>query len=246
MMKSRVNKEKIKNKEIREIDKVKAIEGNDDETRIIDKTVEDSKVSETDSLNKELQSEQDSINDKDDNSNSDENNIVCKSQALEDKEVTKTDGQHEAIDSETIKNEDNMPKLPKDFLNGLDFKDLRPPKTKGQNRGIPEAGVMSIINSQSNGKRIMLSKALMDKLNYPESLQFAFYDNTLVIGEKLSENQGSFYIREMSKRPVIYSSQLVKTITDVLGLDFSDRVSITLRDVIYESTGEATVAVIKG
>jgi hypothetical protein len=126
----------------------------------------------------------------------------------------------------------------------FDFSQFRGAKSVSISREIGEAGVMSIVNSKSNGKRISLSKDLLDRLNNPESVQFAFNTDSVVIGEKLPIVENSFSIRK-DKKGIIYASQLVEEITKEFSLDFSNRTSVTFHQAKYRTMGNYIIAIVK-
>ncbi len=70
----------------------------------------------------------------------------------------------------------------------------------------------------------------MDYLKNPEKIEVGFTEDGIVIAEKLPENGVEFSIKKTGNRMVIYSSELVKEITELFNLDFSNRVSITFTE----------------
>lgn len=105
------------------------------------------------------------------------------------------------------------------------------PKSKDTSRvDITSGGAMTIVNSKDNGKRITISKGSMEYIGNPESVEIGFTEDGIVIGDKLPENGERFTLRKVGSKAVIYSAQLVKEITELFELDFSNRVSITFTD----------------
>lgn len=88
-------------------------------------------------------------------------------------------------------------------------------------------GECTVVNSKKNGKRITLSKNLMEIFNDPEILEIGFTDEGIALSKELPENGTEFTIKKQGNKGVIYSAPLVDEITELFGLDFSDRVSIT-------------------
>lgn len=107
-----------------------------------------------------------------------------------------------------------------------------------------EAGVMSVINSR-NGKRITLSKDVMNELNNLEMISISFSDESLAVAERLPNNDNQLKVKSSGNKGVIYSAGLVSEITDKYGLDFSNRTSITFTEVNYVESNGYTVAIIK-
>lgn len=107
-----------------------------------------------------------------------------------------------------------------------------------------EAGAMSLINSK-NGRRISLSKDVMNELNNAEELSISFSDDSIAVAERLPNNDNSLKVNRSGNKGVIYSAGLVSEITDKYGLDFSNRTSITFTEVNYVKSNGYTVAIIK-
>lgn len=116
--------------------------------------------------------------------------------------------------------------------------------SKSISRASGEAGVMSIVKAKT-GNRQTLSKELLQELNNPERVQIAFTEGSVIIGERLPNNNSSFNVKISGAKGIIYSSQLVKEITDWFELDFSNRTSITFNEVEYILNEEYPVAIIK-
>ncbi len=107
-----------------------------------------------------------------------------------------------------------------------------------------EAGAMSVINSK-NGRRIVLAKDVMNKLNNAEELSMSFSGNSIAVAERLPNNDNSLKVKRSGNKGVIYSAGLVSEITDKYGLDFRNRTSITFSEVNYVESDGYTVAIIK-
>jgi len=126
----------------------------------------------------------------------------------------------------------------------FDFNILRPAESKCSSRKSSKAGVISIINSENNGKRISLSKELMQRLNCPKTVQFSFFDDGIAIAEDLPDNEFSFTIKEWKEKYLIYSTQLVNEITEAFDLNFNGITSQTFHKVQYSTFEETPVALI--
>lgn len=126
----------------------------------------------------------------------------------------------------------------------VDLSQYTPARSKSTSRGKPSKGVMSIINSKNNGKRITLAKEIMVVLGHPEQLQFAFGENEILIGNDLLDNGNYFEVNPYGLKGVIYSANLVREITELFNFDFSNKVSITLEEVDYIENGETKAAII--
>lgn len=100
------------------------------------------------------------------------------------------------------------------------------------------AGVMSVINPAKNTKRLTFRKDFLLRIGYEEgdTIQIMHGENYICIavypifGREIT----AFAITGFPKCPSLYNAALVKEITDVFDLDFSERVSITFNDVIFK------------
>ena len=102
---------------------------------------------------------------------------------------------------------------------------------------------MSIVSAKT-GKRIVISKEIMEKLNKPERIVMSFAEDKIAIGEQLPNNDNYINIKVLKSKGVVYSSGIVKEITDLYELDFSNKTSITFLDVEYVKYEENVVAII--
>jgi hypothetical protein len=126
----------------------------------------------------------------------------------------------------------------------VDLSSFCPSSSSGTNARTGEAGALSIVNSEKNGKRITLSREVTEKLNDPETVQFSFSERQILIAEELPNHNNRFTVKKHGARGVIYSSSLVQEITERFKLDFSNRVSITLHEVKYAKSNGKRVAII--
>lgn len=124
-----------------------------------------------------------------------------------------------------------------------DLGNFQPALSKVTNRSELKAGVISIVNSNC-GKRITLSKKLMDELSNPSKVAISFSDEVIAIGEKLINNNNQLIIKVSGTKGIIYSAGIVSEITERYDLDFSNRTSITFSEVEYIEVDGNTVAMI--
>jgi len=110
-------------------------------------------------------------------------------------------------------------------------------------RVVGEAGVLSVVQSD-NGKRVALSKELLEQLGNPNTIQIGLSDNQMVIAENLGDDFTSYPLSKSGAKKIIYRSELVKQITERYNLDFSKRTSITFHDANYKKMGNTSVALI--
>lgn len=124
------------------------------------------------------------------------------------------------------------------------LKGAKASSSKSRSRIVGEAGVISIVKAKT-GNRNILSNELREKLNNPEKVQVAFAEDSIIIAEKLPNNDSSFNIKRSGVKGIIYSTQLVNEITELFELDFSCRTSITFNEVEYFISEEYPVAIVK-
>ena len=129
----------------------------------------------------------------------------------------------------------------------LDLSKSKPMEAKSSSKGKIS---INIVNTISNGKRIKLSRGLMEKLGDPSSIQFRILDEKIVLGSNLDVNEKSFKFSK-STLGTIYSYSVVASFTEVLNLDFSSVTSITLSNIHFtdantENNEVVLVAVVGG
>ena len=111
-------------------------------------------------------------------------------------------------------------------------------------KSVGKVGVMSVINSSENGKRITYSKEVTQKIGNPSAVTIALSETKIAVSAADPNSPNPLKLGRLGRKGVIYSSELVKTLTEKYNLDFSNRVSITLAEVQYKKDGDKTVAVI--
>lgn len=142
-----------------------------------------------------------------------------------------------------ISNNNELTKDNNSIKESRDLDLFKPSESKVRRKGIAEAGVMSIVNAKT-GKRIMISREIMEKLNKPERVVISFAEDKIAIGEQLPNNDNYIGIKVLKSKGVIYSAGIVKEITDLYELDFSNKTSITFFDVEYVKYEDNVVAII--
>ena len=146
-------------------------------------------------------------------------------------------------DNKMVNNNNELVEKNYEIKESIDLDSFKPSESKSIKKGIAEAGVMSIINSKT-GKRIIVSNEIMEKLNKPERIVMSFSEDKIAIGEQLPNNYNYINIKVLKSKGVIYSAGIVKEITDLYKLDFSNKTSITFFDVEYVKYEENVVAII--
>lgn len=97
------------------------------------------------------------------------------------------------------------------------LKGAREPKSSGTGRG---RGVITIIDSQKNGKRISIKSSILERLKAKDTIQFAFTQEHVIIGTDIDGIQSDFTLKDIkgSNNKVIYSADLVKEVMTELKL----------------------------
>lgn len=92
-------------------------------------------------------------------------------------------------------------------------------------------GVVTVVCSPKNGKRLELLPSLVTELQIEDTVQLGLLDGCMVIAKNLPNIEQSFSVKSRGKKKIIYSSALVAEIIRKLKLDFTARVSLTLHGV---------------
>lgn len=121
-------------------------------------------------------------------------------------------------------------------------------KESGRGSSRKGAGVLTIINASKTGcgTRIIFSKQLEEDLGLKDKIQIGITNDkkSLVVGENINESQPSYLLRRQKKgnessRLILYNSSVIKEITEKMGLDFSEGISVTFYGIEYiEVNGE--------
>jgi len=108
---------------------------------------------------------------------------------------------------------------------------------------IADPGILSVINS-NNGKRVSFSSEIYDRLKQPTTLQVAYLESQMVIGQHLGDEHPTYVLKKQGAKQIIYNKELVDQITKHCGLDFTNRTSITFPTAIYKKMNGNIVVVI--
>ncbi len=102
------------------------------------------------------------------------------------------------------------------------------------------------VTNNENGKRVTLSQGLYKCLGCPDKLKFGVSeeDRVVICSSDLPEATQSYNVSGKSKG-IIYSSSLVKSITDAMDIDFTSCTSKTFRNVELEKINDVNVAFIQ-
>lgn len=124
-----------------------------------------------------------------------------------------------------------------------DLSKVMSPKTSSKLAKKGGKGYLTVVNSKKNGKRLEVLESLYQVLNIQDEIKIGFYEQSILIAPVTAElSLPIYYLKDVGKKKVLYSAGLVAEIADVLGLDFSERVSITLSNVEVEDAFGTEVA----
>ncbi|WP_195617296.1 MULTISPECIES: hypothetical protein [Clostridium] len=118
-----------------------------------------------------------------------------------------------------------------------------PPHSKGVRKKSAGGGI-SVVNAKT-GKRVAVSKSILDYVGVVDKIQFAFSDNEIAVGKDLPNNDNYFTIKISKSKGNVYSTGLVSEITELYDLDFKDKTSITFDDIQYQNIQGVNIAIIK-
>lgn len=134
----------------------------------------------------------------------------------------------------------------RDEETALDLHEFRAPESTSIRRQFGEAGVCSIVNCK-NGKRIVLSRDVMDWLKNPEELQLAIGNMELGFGygQYVPTDWKTFFVKRSGPKGILYAGKLVNEVTEKLGLDFSNRTTLTFHKAEYKKYRDTFIVSIK-
>ena len=107
---------------------------------------------------------------------------------------------------------------------------------------------VSVVNSNGNGKRITLSKALVEKLELDGyvSMMPLQSEGVLMLAKTLPFDNASTIELNSSDRRIAYHAGAVKLIVDTFSLDYSGgRTSMSFNDIEFGERDEVVIAIVK-
>lgn len=111
-----------------------------------------------------------------------------------------------------------------------------------EKEGSLKKGILTIVCSANNGKRLLFSTALVEELNLKDSVKLGFVKDTLIVGKDLPGQRNCFHLRNNGKKKVLYSSPVVQAIAEQMQIDFSGSISYTFYDVEMDEHKSYTIA----
>lgn len=119
----------------------------------------------------------------------------------------------------------------------LDLFDAVEPQAEDSSSGNHEGGITFVFHK--NGKRIVLSKRVLNLLGNPVKVSIMFKNEYLII---LNDSHGKYTLRD-SKLNTIYNTTLIKETLDHFGIDYSENVCQTFSEIEQLAGKENTIAV---
>lgn len=115
-------------------------------------------------------------------------------------------------------------------------------------KGSSKPGVLSIINSEKNGKRVSLSKEVKEWLGIEaeDTVQVCFLKDAIAIGTDISKDEKRYKVSESKNKAMLYSTPLVREICKNFGLEFEDgKVSQTFYEAEYIDSDCGLIVMVK-
>lgn len=137
---------------------------------------------------------------------------------------------------ETI--EDNSVKATEYISSAVPF------SAKNTARSLRTKGIFTLVKAKT-GNRAVISKETSEYLQNPNTLQFSYNEDSLIIGAKLPNNNNNFNVKSCKNKSIVYSVSLVREIAEKFQLDFTDRTSMTFDEAEYISYESLPIIVIK-
>lgn len=122
--------------------------------------------------------------------------------------------------------------------------DAVPFSAKNTARSLATKGTFTLVKAKT-GNRAVISKEASEYLENPNTLQFSYNEDSLIIGTKLPNNNNNFNVKAYKNKSIVYSVPLVREIAEKFQLDFNDRTSMTFDEAEYTSYENSPVLIIK-
>ena len=124
----------------------------------------------------------------------------------------------------------------------MSLKDFEKLKIKVVTKNVGKAGICTIVNSKSNGKRVVFPSEVIQKLGTGDKLEVHFGEKGIAITKS---NSGEFILKQSGKKSIVYCTELVAKITEKYNLGFVGRVSLTFHSIEYFKDGNVDCAYIE-
>ena len=105
------------------------------------------------------------------------------------------------------------------------------------------SSVLTIINTENHGKRILINSDVIKELGSPNHIQIGITSSGVILG--IIEGAHTFELKEIYQKKVIYSAGLVDKLTKKYKLNFSGKTSHSYQSVSYRTVDSHKLAYVK-
>ena len=102
-----------------------------------------------------------------------------------------------------------------------------------------------MVNSESNGKRTTISKALAEALKITDTAYIlpVVAEGVIILSSSPIDKAYKMPYRGKDRK-TCYSADLVRTLTSLFKIDFSEHVSKSFKDIVFDTYNENPIAII--
>lgn len=118
------------------------------------------------------------------------------------------------------------------YMRNIHLESLQPVMSKQTSKNV-DSSIMSIVNTNKFGRRIVFSAKLIEKIGAEREIQISMNDEGIAIGTDLPGNKNTFRLKDYGRKYVLYATELIHEITDFFQLDFTGRTTISFYEVVY-------------
>lgn len=123
-------------------------------------------------------------------------------------------------------------------------KTLKPITPQPQSCFVAKDGAVTVVNDR-NSKRVKLKQPVMEGLGYPNFVKFYVTDEEFVVQASPADAENVYELRLEGKRKcLIYNTELIKLLTEMFELDFTNGTSQTFGEVKFECIDDVKYAII--
>lgn len=121
-----------------------------------------------------------------------------------------------------------------------------PAKSRATEKPFGKSGVITVVDGGKCGRRVVISNELCQKLGLEDLVQFTFIPGKMLVGKSTPGQTYSFQLKKQGAKHIVYSANLVREITDNMGLEFkeSKKTTKTFYSVDYDYSYDDPIAII--
>ncbi|CAM4220518.1 hypothetical protein L1N85_16085 [Paenibacillus alkaliterrae] len=116
---------------------------------------------------------------------------------------------------------------------GLAELDLSPLECTHENRDTSGPAAVSFTYTEKNGKRVAIDEEVMVALGSPDRLKVGTGPAGAAFLKCGPEDKHGFHLKESRRKKIIYSGDVVKKVSGVLNLDFSNQTTVSFYSVTF-------------